>query len=113
MELLVFNGSGIRALKAKLKMPHMRNLLRSIHLWEVHRGKHAGQVVRIWRGGQFSGYSRVLLQAHREKSQGAGISFKGPLFRVHMIVSATEIHFVVAHIFQKTVKYLLICWLKY
>lgn len=29
---------------------------------------------------------------------------EGPLFRAHMIVSATEIHFAVAHIFQKTVK---------
>lgn len=51
---------------------------------------HAGKVVRVWGGGQFSEYSRVLLQAPREKSQGAGLSWKDPLFREHMMVSATK-----------------------
>lgn len=45
--MLVFNGSGIQALKAKLKMLHMRNLVRNIHLWEVHR-RLVGKVIRIW-----------------------------------------------------------------
>lgn len=59
----MFNGSGIQGLKPKLKMQHVRNLFRNIHLWEMHRSRHAGKAVKIREGGQRSRHSRVLLLA--------------------------------------------------